>query len=297
MSANSATASAQFAGQATQSSIQASQQIMQTQPGAQQYGSQIQQVSRAIVQVQQQQDTQQVQVQQSTNLVQILPPQQQDSQQVQQQSSSTVQQATYTPPQQAQQETQSTQITMLKPPTPLVVEVQQQASSGTGLTVSRNPFAYNPLGSSSLSSMSLAPVQTSPVYQPRLQDRGMELDAQQVQVASFGGLGRPGNPLSEMLMQQRFEMMQENIQQQTGTVNRNVLPNELAGGIDIASIANVPAGFNAYSFILKDAAFYEPKEVYKNQRTVDNERVLRGLTRGSDRLHQEMVDQQFKLGN
>jgi hypothetical protein len=33
-----------------------------------------------------------------------------------------------------------------------------------------------------------------------------------------------------------------------------------------------------------------------NQRTVDNERVLRGLTRGSDSLHQQMVDQQYKLG-
>jgi hypothetical protein len=296
MSANSATASAQFTSQATQSSIQASQQIMQSQPGAQQYSSQTQQVSRATVQVQQQQqqDTQQVQVQQSTSLVQILPPQQQESQQVQQQSFSAVQQVVYSPPQQAQQETQSTQVTMLKPPTPPVVEIQQQASSGTGLTVSRNPFAYNPLGSINTASMGLSPVQTAPVYQPRLQERVMELDAPQMQIASFGGLGKPGNPLSEMLMQQRFEMMQDNIQQQAGTVNRNVLPNELAGSVDIASIATIPQGFAAYSFMLRDAAFYEPKEMYKNQKTVDNERVLRGLTRGSDRLHQEMIDQQYK---
>jgi hypothetical protein len=97
-------------------------------------------------------------------------------------------------------------------------------------------------------------------------------------------------------MQQRFELMQSNITQPASSVNRNAMPNDLAGGIDIASIASVPTGFNAYSFILKDAAFYEPKEVYKNQRTVDNERVLRGLTRGSDSLHQEMVNQQYKLG-
>ena len=88
--------------------------------------------------------------------------------------------------------------------------------------------------------------------------------------------------------------MQENIQQQTSTVNRNVQPNDLAGGIDLTAMASVPQGFNAYSFMMKDAAFYEPKEVYKNQKTVDNERVLRGLTRGSDRLHQEMIDQQYK---
>jgi hypothetical protein len=121
----------------------------------------------------------------------------------------------------------------------------------------------------------------------------MEAEAPQMQVASFGGVSKAGNPLSEM-MQQRFEMMQENIQQQTSTVNRNVQPNDLAGGVDLTAMASVPQGFNAYSFMIKDAAFYEPKEVYKNQKTVDNVRLLRGLTGGSDALHQRMVDQQYK---
>ena len=91
--------------------------------------------------------------------------------------------------------------------------------------------------------------------------------------------------------------MQSNITPAMSSVNRNVQSNELAGGVDIASMASVPTGFNAYSFVLRDSAFYEPKEVYKNQRTIDNERVLRGLTRGSDSLHQRMVDQQYKSGN
>jgi hypothetical protein len=95
-----------------------------------------------------------------------------------------------------------------------------------------------------------------------------------------------------MMMQQRFEMMQESVQQQSGTVNRNVQPNDLAGGIDLASMATVPQGFNAYSFVLKDAAFYEPKEVYKNQKVVDNVQVLRQMS--SDSLHKQMVDQQYK---
>jgi len=136
-----------------------------------------------------------------------------------------------------------------------------------------------------------------PTYQPKLDTREVEIEAPQFQTASFGGAGRAGNPLSEIMMQQRFELMQNNIAAPTTAVNKNVQPNELAGGVDIASMATTPAGFNAYSFVLKDAAFYEPKEVYKNQRTVDNERVLRGLTRGSDSLHQQMVDQQYKLGN
>jgi hypothetical protein len=186
---------------------------------------------------------------------------------------------------------------MLKPTQPAQAEVQNQTSSGTGLTVSRNPFAYNPLNSINVSNMGIQPAQTAPVYQPRIQERVMETEAPQVQVASFGGVGKAGNPLSEMMMQQRFELMQENIQQQTSTVNRNVQPNDLAGGVDLTAMASVPQGFNAYSFMMKDAAFYEPKEVYKNQKTVDNVRLLRGLTGGSDRLHQEMVDQQYKERN
>jgi hypothetical protein len=46
---------------------------------------------------------------------------------------------------------------------------------------------------------------------------------------------------------------------------------------------------------IKDTPFYEIKEVYKNQVNVDNVRLLRSL--GSDRLHQLMVNQQYKIGN
>jgi len=235
--------------------------------------SETQTVATIKVQAPQQQETQQSQTQTTASVVQVQPP-------------------IYTPP--AQQETQSTSVVMLKPPTPVVTETQPQTSSGTGLTASRNAFAYNPLSAINLSNISALSTQTAPVYQPRLQERIIEVDAPQMQVASFSGLGRAGNPLSEMMMQQRFEMMQENIQQQTSTVNRNVQPNDLAGGVDLTAMASVPQGFNAYSFMMKDAAFYEPKEVYKNQKTVDNVRLLRGLTGGSDRLHQEMVDQQYK---
>ena len=83
--------------------------------------------------------------------------------------------------------------------------------------------------------------------------------------------------------------------QQTSAVNRNVQANELAGAVDIAKMATQPAGYQAYSFALADAPFYAPKEIYKNQVNVDNVRLLRGL--GSDRLHQEMVNQQYKIGN
>ena len=274
MSASSATAAATFASQSTQTSIQASAQFNQQQTT--QFNSPTQQTNRTTQQSQQQ-DLQ-------TSLIQSTG------------TNSQVQQFIYTPPPQQQEDAQSAQVAVLKPTVPMVVEMQQQSSNGTGITVSRNLFAYNPLMSANTSNMSAPLPAAQPTYQPRLDSKQYEIETPQFQIASFSGAGRAGNPLSELVMQQRFELMQTSIAQPASSVNRNALPNELAGSIDIASIASVPAGFNAYSFVLRDAAFYEPKEVYKNQRTVDNERVLRGLTRGSDARHQEMINQQYKLG-
>lgn len=79
----------------------------------------------------------------------------------------------------------------------------------------------------------------------------------------------------------------------TTQVKQNVQDNELANGMPITTIAIAPIGFNQYTnFVLKDAIFYAPKEIYRNQRTIDNNRALRQLA--SDRLHQELVDQQYR---
>ena len=250
MSANSATAAAQFSSQTTQAS---------------------QQTTTQSTQVSQQQ-------QQQTNAQQ-------------QQTNKSVQQVQQTTTASQQVEIQSTSVVMLKTPAQVATETQQQ-SSGTGITANKNTLGYNPLSAFTVSNMSSPIAQTTPVYQPRIEARPVDAEIPPMQVASFGGMGRAGNPLSEMMMQQRFEMMQESVQQQTSTVNRNVQSNELAGGVDLASMATTPAGFNAYSFVLKDAAFYEPKEVYKNQKTVDNVQVLRQLS--SDSLHKQMVDMQYK---
>ena len=320
MSANSATAAAQVSSQSTQASQQAavqasqgSQQTAQVSTQAQQAtraGAQVQQQQQEVEQVQtqtsslapvqapQQQETQQAQAQTSTSVVKLLPPPQQEQPQASSQltaSQMTTPIPVYVQSAQPQQDAQSTQVAILKAPSPMVIETQQQSSNGTGLTVSRNLFAYNPLLPSNTANMSAPLPAPQPTYQPRADTRSSEVEILQTQVAGFGS--RAGNPLSDIILQQQFEMMQTSIAQPTSSVNRNVLPNELAGGIDIASMASIPTGFNSYSFVLRDSAFYEPKEVYKNQRTVDNARVLRGLTSGSDAKHQEMIDQQYKSGN
>jgi hypothetical protein len=82
--------------------------------------------------------------------------------------------------------------------------------------------------------------------------------------------------------------------EQNASVKKNVQNNEAAGNVTIESIAKQPANYAQYFTMIPDVAFYAPREIYKNQKTVDNARTLRGLQGGSDRLHQEMVNQQYK---
>jgi hypothetical protein len=100
------------------------------------------------------------------------------------------------------------------------------------------------------------------------------------------------SPIKSILEQKPF-VENTTTEQKTETVKSNVQPNELAGNVDISSIAVNPPGFNAYlNLALKDGQLYKPEEIYKNQVTVDNVRALRQLS--SDRLHQEMVNQQYR---
>ena len=75
-------------------------------------------------------------------------------------------------------------------------------------------------------------------------------------------------------------------------VKPNTQDNDIAGGVSINQIARVPAGFDVYqNLAIREIAFYQPREIYRGQRTVDNVRALRSL--GQDAKHQEMVDQQY----
>ena len=101
------------------------------------------------------------------------------------------------------------------------------------------------------------------------------------------------NPITEIIENKQPTQEQSSNQTKTETVKTNVQDNDAAnGGVSIAQMAVLPVGFSAYSIVLADATFYAPKEIYRNQRTVDNARALRQLA--SDRLHQDMVDQQYR---
>lgn len=62
----------------------------------------------------------------------------------------------------------------------------------------------------------------------------------------------------------------------------------------IATMAEVP-GFNNYqSAIIPDAQFYQPKDLYRGNVIRDNARAQRSLTQRSDRLHTEMINEQYR---
>ena len=99
------------------------------------------------------------------------------------------------------------------------------------------------------------------------------------------------NPITDLIDNTKPVMSSSQTQTNTQQVKSNVQDNDAAAGVSIANIARTPVGFNSYMVALTDAAFYAPKEIYRNQKTVDNARALRQLA--SDRLHQQMVDQQY----
>ena len=64
-------------------------------------------------------------------------------------------------------------------------------------------------------------------------------------------------------------------------------------GVVIAAMGYSP-GFDAYGkLFIPDGSGYKPFTVYNNQKNVDNARVGRGLFGATDRLHNEMVEQQY----
>ena len=101
------------------------------------------------------------------------------------------------------------------------------------------------------------------------------------------------NPLTE-LVEGRTVVQPNTTNTVSGSsVNQNAGDNDAAGGVNIGKMAVAPTGYGDYlNFTLKDAAFYAPREVYRNQRTVDNARALRQLT--NDSRHRDMVEQQYR---
>jgi hypothetical protein len=184
------------------------------------------------------------------------------------------------------QDTQaSAQITMLPPVKYEPPKIENTATASTQVYQYQPPVVRQDIIVSMASPQSLTYSLVPPAKQASVQ-----IEMPVLEGIKFSGNKNP----VESAIEYRPIILQTNSGQQTDTVKRNVQNNELAGGVSIESIARQPANFAQYFSMIPDAAFYEPKEIYRNQKTVDNVRALRSLS--SDRLHQEMIEKQYKLG-
>jgi hypothetical protein len=184
------------------------------------------------------------------------------------------------------QDTQaSAQITMLPPVKYEPPKIENTAAASTQVYQYQPPVVRQDIIVSMASPQSLTYSLVPPAKQASVQ-----IEMPVLEGIKFSGNKNP----VESAIEYRPIILQTNSGQQTDTVKRNVQNNELAGGVSIESIARQPANFAQYFSMIPDAAFYEPKEIYRNQKTVDNVRALRSLS--SDRLHQEMIEKQYKLG-
>ena len=100
------------------------------------------------------------------------------------------------------------------------------------------------------------------------------------------------NPLNAILENKPSLQQEETKETKTASVNQKSEDNTIASGVSISTISVVPIGFSAYTIALADASFYQPKEIYRNQRTIDNRRALQNLR--SDQLHEQMINQQWR---
>jgi hypothetical protein len=118
----------------------------------------------------------------------------------------------------------------------------------------------------------------------------------QIEMPSLDGIKFGGHkgPVDNAMETKPFLPQMNTGSEQNDSVKKNVQNNDAAGNVTIESIAKMPTNYAQYFTAIPDATFYESKEIYKNQKNVDNARALRQLS--SDRLHQEMINQQYKLG-
>lgn len=172
-----------------------------------------------------------------------------------------------------------------------------QSSTSTSQTISDTQSLLSIAMLSPIATQTQQNMQTFATIQSNTTVQNVEQKAQTIQSEQYTALAPnpltdKTNPLNDII-EGKQAVPQSNTMAPIGmSVNKNTSDNELAGGISISKMAYAPVGYGDYlNFVMKDASFYAPKEVYKNQRNVDNARALRQMT--NDSKHREMVEAQY----
>lgn len=162
--------------------------------------------------------------------------------------------------------------------TPLNVSIQDQSGE------SSLNFMSNTSSSSTLNSSFSSTSRSSDL----LTNENIQTEELKNENASFSGFSAVN-----VLKEETNVSEQTNNEQKPETVKNNTLNNQLAGNVTIESLASTPQGFQTYLISIPDNQFYTPREIYRNQNVVDNP-AGRRLFGGSDTLHLEMINEQYR---
>lgn len=162
----------------------------------------------------------------------------------------------------------------LLPPAPSTQSAALNPAQGLNVAITSTPFTPAPVF------VSLAPVTELPKFNEADSNRNIDMSSPTDFIAGY--------------VNTKHNLNDQQATTNAPAVNSKAQDNDAAGGVTIAAIAKMPPGYDLYtSLSIRDATFYKPEELYRGQKTVDNVRLLRGLTGASDRVHQEMVDSQY----
>lgn len=163
----------------------------------------------------------------------------------------------------------------------------QQTTTAT--TQSTQPLSVPSVGNEDVAKLLTTPQATSdPVVNQVLNptQTNQQLDQQANRNASSQA---PQSQTQQTQRQQRRADAQQRSQQATQR-NAQKDPQDDV----MASLSTVP-GFSAYEQAkLPDIPFYKVEDIYRRATIADNARALRQLNQRSDRIHKEMVDEQYR---
>lgn len=143
---------------------------------------------------------------------------------------------------------------------------------------SADPASPSPVASTGTGNQSTAPQPQQTQTQAQPTTRAQQLQQARQEAARKEAAARGGENMKEA---REAKSMEQQVAAQ----------NQIIGAM------GYNPGFDVYnSLVLRDRGFYSSVQIYPNSRTVDNTRLLRGLTGASERRFDQMVDQQYQQG-
>jgi hypothetical protein len=104
-----------------------------------------------------------------------------------------------------------------------------------------------------------------------------------------------GDPFQDYLEKNAILVSQPQPDIKNTTVRANVQDSTLAGNVRVERMAVVPNGYNLYlSLVMRDVAFYETKEIYKNNTIKDNARTMYFIEKGNTDTYNKMIEAQYR---